>query len=180
MFRIISITLALLLTGCVGLAVKGAQTASSQAQIAVNEDAANGGDKVAQYKVGMAHCCSVGPVDPLHDSVKATLWLCRAARQDYAPAQSALGQIYAGHPVVGFDPQQSAKLALAGAPVNRPVARLWLARAAAAGDKDAIAALAKLTPTLTTADLQTSDAYAQNWQAAPCDYRTVFPTGTAS
>jgi TPR repeat protein len=167
-----------MLSGCVGLAVKGAMTASDQATIAANEDAANHGDPAAQYKVGRAHCCSVGPVDPLHDSRKATLWLCRAARRDYAPAQYLLGRIYSGHPVAGLDPQQQAKLTLAGAPVNRPVAMLWLARAAASGDKDAADAGVKLQAQMSSQERATSEGYAKDWPSAPCDYDAVFPTGS--
>ena len=166
-----------MLSGCVGLAVKGAMTAADQATIANNEDAANHGDPAAQYKVGRAHCYSVGPVDPLHDSRKATLWLCRAARQNYAPAQYLLGRIYSGHPVAGLDPQQEAKLALAGAPVNRPVAMLWLARSAASGDKDAADALVRLQAQMSAQEKAISAGYTMDWPNTPCDYDAVFPAG---
>jgi TPR repeat protein len=164
----------ILLSGCAGLAVKGVSSASDRVTIAVNEDTAKRGDPVAQYKLGLANCCAIGAVDPLHDNVKATLWLCRAARQNHAPAQYLLGRIYSGHPIVGIDPQQQVKLLLAGAPVDRAVARVWFARAASSGHRDATSELSDLLPKLSKSEVAKSDQFLQDWKNAPCDYSDVF------
>jgi hypothetical protein len=166
----------LFLTGCAGLAVKGVSSASDRVTIAVNEDAAKRGDPVAQYKLGLANCCAIGAVDPLHDNVKATLWLCRAARQNHAPAQFLLGRIYSGHPIAGIDPQQQVKLLVAGAPVDRAVARVWLTRAASSGHRDAASELSDLLPKLSKSEVEKSDQFLQDWKNAPCDYSAVFPS----
>jgi TPR repeat protein len=155
--------------------VKGVSTASDRVTIAVNEDAAKSGDPAAQYKLGLANCCAIGAVDPLHDNVKATLWLCRAARQNHAPAQYLLGRIFSGHPIAGFDPQQQVKLLMAGAPVDRAVARVWFARAASSGHRDAASELSELLPKLSKSEVEKSDQFLRDWKNAPCDYSDVFP-----
>jgi hypothetical protein len=164
-----------LLDACVGVAVKGAKTAVTEGTIAVNQKAADRGDAAAEYEVGAAHCCAIGPLDPIHDNTKATTYLCRAARQDYVPAQLLLGRIYAGRPVVGFDPQQSAKLLLTDQPRNLAVAALWLTRAARDGNADARKALADLPAKLTAADEATVLGWLADWRSAPCEWQTVFP-----
>jgi TPR repeat protein len=171
---IAAIVLGTCLSGCVGVAVKGAKYANSQATIAGNETAAAGGDAKAQYALGDAYCCSVGSVDLTHDTVKATSWLCRAAHQGYAPAQYRLGRLYSGNPVEGIDVQQRAKLLIAGAPENKPLALMWLTLAARNGSKEAAAKLTELTSAMSAQEQQSGQSYLADWQSAPCEWGQVF------
>ena len=155
-------------------AVKGAKTAASETTVLSNQAAADAGDARAQYMVGKAKCCAIGPVDLTHNNDTATEYLCRSAAQGYAPAQYVLGLIYGGHPIVGFDPQQSAKLALAGAPKNLPYEFMWFSLGAAS-DADSAKALGVLVPQMTPAELAAGRGYLADWQHQPCRYKQVFP-----
>jgi TPR repeat protein len=171
---VVAVALATALNGCVGVAVKGAKYANGQATIAGSEAAAARGDAKAQYELGDAYCCSVGSVDLTHDTIKATSWFCRAARQGYMPAQYRLGRLYSGHPVEGLDVQQRAKLLVAGAPENKPLALMWLTLAARNGDKEATAALTELTRAMSGQEQETGQRYLADWQNAPCEWEQVF------
>ena len=171
---VVAVMLAIGLSGCVGVAVKGAKYAGSQATIAENEAAAARGDAKAQYELGDAYCCSVGAVDLTHDTVKATAWLCRAARQGYAPAQYRLGRLYSGNPVEGIDVQQRAKLLISGAPKNKPLALMWLTLAARNGHGDATSPLAELKRDMTAQEQEAGQTYLADWQGAPCEWEQVF------
>jgi hypothetical protein len=169
-----ALVLAIDLSGCVGVAVKGAKYAGNQATISQNEAAAARGDARAQYELGEAYCCSVGPVDLTHDTVKATIWLCQAARQGYAPAQYRLGRLYSGNPVEGIDVQQRAKLLISGAPKNKPLALMWLTLATQGGDGESAAPLAELKREMTPQEQEAGQAYLAAWQGAPCEWEQVF------
>jgi TPR repeat protein len=164
----------------VGLAVKGVKTASTEATIAVNKNAAETGDAKAQFELGSAKCCAIGSVDLIHDNVQATAWLCRSARQGYAPAAYRLGRIYAGKPILGIDPQQNAKLLLIDFPRNNAVAALWLMRAAQGGGQDAMSALADLTPRLTLPEQAQAQSWMADWTRAPCEWADVIQTRSGS
>jgi TPR repeat protein len=171
---LVDLTLVIGLCGCVGVAVKGAKYADNQATIAQNEAAAARGDAKAQYELGNAYCCSVGSVDVTHDTVKATAWLCRAARQGYVPAQYRLGRLYSGNPVEGIDVQQRAKLLIVGAPKNKPLALMWLTLAAQGGSGDASEQLAELKREMTPQEQEAGQTYLAAWQGAPCEWEQVF------
>jgi TPR repeat protein len=158
-----ALVLATCLNGGVGGAVKGAKYAGSQATIAENETAAMRGDAKAQYELGNAYCCSVGSVDLTHDTVKA-----------YAPAQYRLGRLYSGNPVEGLEVRQRAKLLVADAPENKPLALMWLTLAARNGSSDAASKLAELERGITTQEQAAGQTYLADWQAAPCEWSQVF------
>lgn len=162
------------LGACAAVAMKGAKTAVSAGTRASYQSAADAGDARAQYEVGASWCCQVGPVDPLHDSAKATAYLCASARQGYSPAQYLLGRIYGGQPIVGLDAQQRAKLALAGAPRNVPVSMLYLSLAAGAGNTEAMTALRETDARASPAEKAETTRLAADWRRAPCLYGEVF------
>jgi TPR repeat protein len=174
----LAVALIFSLAGCVAVAVKGVETGSELATIAKNSAAADAGDAEAQYRVGAAYCCAIGKADLGHDNQKATDYLCRAARQNHEPAQYLLGRIYSGHPIVGFNPQESGKLALIGSDKNMPLAIMWLTLAADHSDEEASRSRKELDALAKTASLQ-DKAKAQelihDWQNAPCQWNDVFP-----
>src|SRR5688572_16470994 len=77
-------------TAAVGEAVHGAK---AKTQYDDNIDAANKGDKVAQFKVGDALCCEVDGNTGAYDTRRSVEFLCRSAAQGYAPAMYKLGRI---------------------------------------------------------------------------------------
>ncbi len=167
--------LCLALGGCVGLAVMGAKSAATEAEIASDQGAAERGDAAAQLRLGEDYCCAIGAVDPVHDNRKATEWLCRAADQGNAKAALWLGRIYAGRPPVGFDPQQQAQLLVAGARANYPVAAAWLTRAAQGGETAAQKPLQTVDGKLTASDQAQVAAYLSGRESLPCRWDRVFP-----
>ena len=90
------------LAGCVGAAAEVAQTARAKATVNNNIEAAEKGDRVAQYKVGDALCCSATDDQAgIYNTRASVKWLCASAAQGYGPAMYRLGRIYSGHTVKG-------------------------------------------------------------------------------
>jgi TPR repeat protein len=176
---IISASLIAALASCTSIAIKGVATASEQATIARYQNAADEGNAEAQYNVGAAHCCRIGKTDIAHDNQKATEYLCRSAKQNYSKAQYVLGRIYAGHPIVGFNPQQSIKLKAVGSEKNISLAVMWLTLAAAGRDddaNDAREALKEIERSATPQDQAQAKKWLDIWQHAPCKWSEVFPS----
>ncbi len=127
----------LLTAGCASVAVEGAQAAKSEVVISRNIDEAKAGDAEAQYKVGNAYCCSVHEGSGLYNTKTSVDWLCRSAKQDYAPAMVKLGKIYSGDVIDGVRLSRRVAQGLAGSSTNLPVAWAWLQLAADRGEDDA-------------------------------------------
>lgn len=162
------------LSGCATLAIEGANAAGSEAVIALNIDAAREGDAEAQYKVGSAYCCSIHEGSGLYNTQTAVEWLCRSARQDYAPAMVMIGKIYSGDVIDGIQLSRRLLQGVAGTSENIPVALAWLRLAEDRGEKDALeqadGALEKLSE---EERARMDEVYAQGL-AAPCDWNDVI------
>lgn len=122
--------------GCAAAAGEAAYGAKAKMTYDDNIDAANKGDKVAQYKVGDALCCEVDGQTGAYDTRRSVEYLCKSAAQGYAPAMFKLGRIYSGDTVSGVRVIKRIAAA-AAAPTNYPIAYAWFANAKAYGDKDA-------------------------------------------
>ncbi|MHB1219207.1 MAG: hypothetical protein ACYC1L_13520 [Alphaproteobacteria bacterium] len=127
---------AALTAGCAAAVGEAVHGAKAKSQYDDNIDAANKGDKVAQFKVGEALCCEVDGQTGAYDTRRSVEFLCRSAAQGYAPAMYKLGRIYSGDTVDGVRLLKRAAVA-AAAPTNPPIAYAWFANAKAHGDKDA-------------------------------------------
>ena len=122
--------------GCAAVVVEAAYGAKAKATYENNIDAANKGDKVAQFKVGEALCCEVNGRDGAYDTRRSVEYLCKSAAQGYGPAMYKLGRIYNGDTVDGVRLMRRAAAA-AMAPTNPPIAYAWFTNAKAYGEKDA-------------------------------------------
>ncbi len=90
------------LSGCASAVVEGGHIARNRSIVNDNISKANRGDRIAQYKVGNAHCCSIDEKDrTFYSTRKAVGWLCASAVQGYAPAMYKIGKIYSGDVVRG-------------------------------------------------------------------------------
>ena len=167
------------LKGCIGTAtVAGAAAGTLAIQAAVrskNIELANQGDAAAQAKVGSSYCCA----GPGFSAQKSTAWLCKAARQEYAPAYYELGRIYIGevtripHPGLYISAEVTAKK-------NLPLSLMWLQLAADSGNKKASRKINSLKFNYKDAKVLFERAYDQagrmktNWRSQPCEYDKVF------
>lgn len=127
------------MTGCVATALEGANVAKDERTRSKNMEAAMAGDAAAQYAVGKSYCCSPNnQVHGIYDNNKATEYLCKSARQNYAAAQYMLGDIYSGKTVHGLRLLRRVANAVAGEAIdNKNIAYYWYTQAANQGDKDA-------------------------------------------
>jgi len=173
------LALALLLKGCIGTATVVGAAAGSLAVHATqrnnNMDRAEAGDAAAQAKVGTSYCCA----GPGYSAQKATEWLCRSARQEYAPAFYELGRIYIGdvtripHPGLYITAEVTAKK-------NLPLSLMWLKLAADAGIKKAARKIKALewnnreSPVLFERASDRADQLKKTWKSQPCTYDAVF------
>jgi TPR repeat protein len=176
---------ALGLTGCVGAAIEGAATAKDVSARSKLEPEAAAGNAVAQFKLGNSYCCTLTDRDaPVanavrpYDNRKATEWLCKAARQDYGPAEYKLALIYSGDPMGDkFRLLRRGVIALrefVNSDANLPIAALWARRAAAQNVSDAAKLASSLSAKLTPQQIQYLEALQQDWQTAPCTWDEVL------
>lgn len=173
------IAVSLSLKGCIGAAtVAGAAAGSLAVQASVrskNMEAALQGNAAAQAKIGNSYCCA----GPGFSAQKATAWLCKSARQEYAPAYYELGRIYIGevtripHPGLYITAEATAKK-------NLPLSLMWLQLAADNGNKKAARKIKALEWNYKDAAVlfqRASDrasAMKKNWKSQPCEYDQVF------
>ncbi len=184
---VLLIMVALQLSGCIGAAVEGVATAKDVTSRSDLETSADAGDPVAQYQLGHSYCCIVGPqggppvvkkLRPYNNQL-ATEWLCKAAQQDYGPAQYKLALIYSGNPFgdnLRLMRRGAARVdsALREQQTNMSVALLW-ARLAAEKNIDGAADLAaSIAGSLTPDQIQKAGRLQQNWKSAPCTWTEVF------
>lgn len=141
-----AIFIALLLSGCVGVALEGVGVAKDEYNRHDNMEAADAGDAEAQYKVGKSYCCQLqDKTTAIYDNDKATEYLCMSARQDYAPAALEMGNIYSGDVVSGLRLlRRAANLVRSHQFDDEQIAYYWYQQAAANGNADAQKALKKL------------------------------------
>lgn len=125
------------LGGCASAVVEGARATASEVTIDKHMAAAQAGDRVAQFEVGSAYCCSVNEGSELFNTPKAVDWLCRSAVQGYAPAMRKLGQIYMGDTIEGVRLSRRLARAVVGSSTNLAVSYAWLKQAAAGGEAEA-------------------------------------------
>lgn len=166
---ILALGAALAASGCVAAGVGGATYAVKASQRGGLEAAAETGDPVAQYELGLSHCC----MGPGFSTQTATEWLCRSARQGYAPAQYELGRIYAGE--ISRTPTPGQKLMRVATAKSDPVTSyVWFRLAADGGLGKAESRKADLEQTLTEQELDDASRLVENPAAMPCEYRAVF------
>ncbi len=163
------------LSGCIGLALQGAKMAKDAGERSANQDKAQAGDPKAQYDMGMSWCCQIGGVvgAPVYDNEKATDWLCKAARQDYGPAQLALARIYSGRVRKGGLKQMIVSRVAPG-PKNLASALMWANLAKSHGVRGAADLQAEIEKTATPAERAEAKRLGSDWRAASCTWRQVF------
>jgi len=165
----------LALNGCAAAAIQGASRASDQATILANEDDANKGDAIAQYKLGKAHCCTIAGSMGVLNNQEATHWYCKAAYQDNADAQYELGRIYSGDLVRGMNgPAQIASL-VTEQPMNKSLALMWFALAHANGNPDAAEKIKDLSKDMTPDEITKASLYRKSPHSQPCEWNDVYP-----
>jgi hypothetical protein len=167
------------LSGCVGLALQGAKMARDAGERSANLDEAQAGDPKAEYDVGMSWCCTINGVGtPIDDNEKATEWLCKAARQDYGPAQLALARIYSGRMYRG-----GLKKLILGSIAPRPKdlasALMWVNLAKDHKINGAADLLADIEKTATPPERAEARRLGSDWRSARCTWREVFAKSAA-
>lgn len=126
-----------LVSGCVAIGVEGLNISKDEIIYQRNIEKAEEGDPVAQYKVGDALCCSLHEGSGFYNTKTSVEWLCRSARQGYAPAMFKVGKILSGDVIDGIRLTRRVVQGVAGTSTNLPVAYGWLRAAAANGEADA-------------------------------------------
>ncbi|MEZ5997944.1 MAG: hypothetical protein R3B98_04560 [Hyphomonas sp.] len=155
--------------GCVAAGVGGATYAVKASQRAGLEADAAAGDPVAQYELGLSHCC----MGPGFSTQTATEWLCRSARQGYAPAQYELGRIYAGE--ISRTPTPGQKVIRAVTAKSDPVSSyVWFRLSADGGLEKAEARTTEAAAEMTEQDMADAGALMRAWESMPCEYADVF------
>jgi TPR repeat protein len=181
LFAILAATL--LAQGCYTPLIEGAQQGYDGARRSGLEAAAESGAPTAQYKLGDTYCCmGGGPMDKvsIYDNRKATFWYCKAARQEYWPAQLRLAQLYSGRPLHGLHVALRVS-ALAGSVRTDPgLALMWAGLAAERGSEDAIELRDAIRAHGSEADHARASLLKDTWRTAPCEWAEVFPQATSS
>ncbi len=170
----------LTLPGCIGAALHGGRAVIDQSTIAHEEDAAKGGNAVAQYKVGDAYCCAGhGFTSLTKDNQAATYWFCQAARQDYGPAKLRLARIYAGKLVGDLELEEQLIGLVATTRENKPLSLMWARLGADSGEQKIAAEsrklIAELVKDMPENQREKADSLLIDWKNAPCEWRAVYP-----
>lgn len=162
------------LGGCATAAIEGAQVTKSEIIIAQNIDAARAGNPRAQFLVGEAYCCSLHEGSGLYNTQTSVEWLCKAARQSYAPAMFKLGKIYSGDTIDGVRLARRVAAGVAGTSTNLPVAAVWLRLAEMNGESDATDRLADVWEDMSTDDRAAAQQIFNDGLNAPCVWNEVI------
>lgn len=183
MTRMLVAVLCLLCSGCFAPLVEGARQGADVVQRDRLQAKAVSGDPQAQYNLGDTYCCEAGPQFErsisVYDNQKATLWLCKAALQNYGPAQYKLALIYSGKQSGGgmiarvsswLDDKQT----------SIPVAWMWASLAATNGVEKAAALRDTLGEKLTAPQRSTGWDNLANWRTQPCAWNDAMKLSTAS
>lgn len=164
---------AALAAGCAAAAGEAAYGAKAKATYDNNIDAANKGDKVAQFKVGEALCCEVDGANGAYDTRRSVEYLCKSAAQGYGPAMYKLGRIYTGDTVDGVRLLKRAAAA-AAAPTNPPIAYAWFMNAKTYGVKDASDAAEDEWKDMTPQQQQVAKMQASRGLGATCRWEEAM------
>ncbi len=164
----------LVAAGCAAVAVEGANVAKDEIIISKNMEQAKAGVAEAQYKVGNAYCCSVHEGSGLYNTKTSVDWLCRSAKQDYAPAMLKLGKIYSGDVIDGVRVSRRVAQKLAGTSKNLPVAWAWLQMAADREEGDAAKRTSEIWEKLDEAGRASAQQIYQSSLDTPCDWDEVI------
>jgi TPR repeat protein len=160
------------LSGCVGVAVRGVTSATDLAQRSSHMKAAEAGDPAAQLAVARSYCCGSRGV---HDTQTATEWACRAAAQDYGPAQAMLGDLYAGR-LSGGGGLIGRAVSAARTQPTRPVeAAVWYQQALRNGVQEAQEPLDQLSSSFDEDQRQALRVGAAQWSGMPCLWNAPRP-----
>ena len=167
--------LALSLTGCVGVVMEGANITKDKVTIKNNIDKAKQGDRVAQYKVGDAYCCSLTEEpEAFYNTPVAVAWLCVSARNAYGPAMYKLGKIYSGDVVDGVRLIRRVSQGIVGSSENDAVAYVWLRHAAYHGVKEATKRATGVWNDMSNRDRSTATRLLQDGLRAKCRWEEVI------
>jgi hypothetical protein len=152
------------------------------AQFAIRDhyrDKADAGDANAQFRMGKSYCCGTGPdfVNSMtvYDTATAIDWFCKAARQQYAPAQLRIGEIYSGKIIRGLHPVERGLALFGTKQTSMTVAWMWADLAAVNGADKAPKLAASIAEKLDANDLAVAERLLENWDSAPCNWKDVFP-----
>jgi len=170
-----------LLDGCYTPLIEGAQEGYDAVRREPLQAKAASGDPAAQYELGDTYCChGGGPMDKvsIYDNHKATYWYCKAARQDYGPAQLRLAQVYSGHPIHGLHVALRASALVGTAGTDRGVALMWASLAADKNGSGAIELRDGIAAQATGQERARAATLMRHWHAAPCGWAEVFPAAS--
>lgn len=162
------------LSGCASAVVEGARATASEVTINKHLAAAQAGDRVAQFEVGSAYCCSVNEGSELFNTPKAVGWLCRSAAQGYTPAMRKLGQIYMGDTIEGVRLSRRLARAVVGSSTNLVVSYAWLKQAAAGGEPEAGEEAAEVWSMLTPSQRQEANRQLSLGTNATCRWEQAI------
>ena len=164
------VALAILLSGCVGVATEGARGAASQVIVEQNITKARQGDREAQFKVGEALCCGVDDRGGFYNTRQSVSWLCLSAAQGYGPAMHKLGRIYSGDTVDGVRVIRRVAGAVAGEHRNLPISYAWFANAKAYGVAEAGEKAQEIWNGLNSGEQQIARRQTEAGLKATCDW----------
>jgi len=162
---VLTLVLACCLSGCVGVVVRGVTSANDLAQRSSHQKAAEAGDPAAQLAMARSYCCGSRG---LHDTQTATEWACRAAAQDYGPAQAMLGDLYAGE-LSGGGGLIGRAVSAARSKATRPVeAAVWYRQALRNGVEGAQEPLDRLSAGFDEQQRLALQIWSGQWSSMPC------------
>jgi TPR repeat protein len=169
--------LTLLLNGCATPVIEGAQEGYDGVRRDSLTDRAKSGKPADEFALGNTYCCQgAGPLHDasIYDNVKATEWYCKAARQDYAPAQLRLARLYSGHAIRGLHLVLRASDLMGTDDTNLGVALMWATLAARGGEEDGVELRDALKLHVTDEERARAETLLKDWRAAPCRWNEVI------
>ena len=162
------------LSGCASVAIEGAQATKSEIVISQNIKEAQAGNPKAQFAVGEAYCCSLNEGSGIYNTKISVEWLCKSARQNYAPAMFKLGKIYSGDTIDGVRLARRAAAGVSGTSTNLPVAAAWLKLAELNGERAAASRYTDVWSDMSAADRTNAQKVLERGMNAPCLWNEVI------
>lgn len=177
-FAMASQALLLLLSGCAAGVVQGAVAVKDMGERRMYQAAAEAGDPQAEFNLGDFGCCTVtkradNRRHAIHSNEKATEWLCRAALQNYGPAQMELARIYAGR-TFRYNIMKQAADRVLGAPKDPAVALMWTEIAETNKVDGAARLRVSLMEEATPAVQIEAGQRKVSWQTSPCAWQEIM------
>ena len=167
--------IAMAAAGCAGAATEAARGTVAKATYDKHIDAAQKGDKEAQFKVGEALCCSVDDsAGVFYNTQRSVEWLCKSAAQGYGPAMYKLARIYSGDTVDGIRVMRRVANKVAGQAENIPVSYAWFSLANDHGFVEGAKHAADLWHEMNAQDRELGRKLAGG--GTPCLWKDVFPS----